>query len=121
VKICLAALVFNVAGNVALVPTFGFHAAAWMTLATEALVAALEIRLVAESVSLREISYGRILRTTVCALLLAGELVIAKELGAGLGVLVALACVSYPALLLALGGMSIDDIRVVLRRRQPAA
>ncbi len=121
VKICLAALVFNLAGNFALVPQFGFHAAAWMTLATEALVAALEIRLVTESVPLREIGYGRIMRTTVCALLLAAELAIAKEIGAGLGVLVALACVSYPALLLALGGMSIDDVLVVLRRRQPAA
>jgi O-antigen/teichoic acid export membrane protein len=120
VKICLGALVFNVAGNLALVPVFGFHAAAWMTLATEALVAGLEIKLVTESVSLHEISYGRILRTTVCAVLLAVELAIAKELGAGLAVLVALACVSYPALLLALGGISLDDVRQVLRRRSPA-
>src|SRR6185437_719797 len=68
VKICLAALVFNLAVNFALVPRFGFHAAAWMTLATEALVAALEIRLVLEAVPLREISYGKVMRTTVCAL-----------------------------------------------------
>jgi O-antigen/teichoic acid export membrane protein len=120
VKITLAALVFNVAGNLAFVPAFGFHAAAWMTLATEALVAALEIKLVTESVALSEIGYGRVLRTTASALLLAALLVIAKELGAGLAVLVVLACVSYPALLIALGGMSIDDIREVLGRRSPA-
>jgi O-antigen/teichoic acid export membrane protein len=116
VKICLAALVFNIVGNLALVPAFGFHAAAWMTLATEALVAGLEIKLVTESVALREISYGRVLRTTVCAVLLAVELAIAKQLGAGLAVLIGLACVSYPALLLGLGGMSVEDILTVLRR-----
>ena len=38
----------------------------------------------------------------------------------GLAVLVGLACVSYPALLLALGGMSLDDVRSVLRRSSPA-
>ena len=104
VKICLAALVFNVAGNLAFVPVFGFHAAAWMTLATEALVAGLEIKLVTESVSLGEITYGRILRTTVCAVLLAGELAIAKALGAGLGVLVGVACVNTRRSCSRLGG-----------------
>ncbi len=74
VRICMVALAFNLIGNFALVPEFGFQAAAWMTLATEALVAALEIRLVTESVPLRELSFGRLWRTTACALLLAGEL-----------------------------------------------
>src|SRR6185369_3984507 len=36
--IAIGALAFNVATNLALVPTYGFMAAAWLTLATEVLV-----------------------------------------------------------------------------------
>ena len=44
--IAVGALVFNVATNLALVPTYGFMAAAWLTLATEVLVMSLSMWIV---------------------------------------------------------------------------
>ena len=44
--IAIGALVFNVATNLALVPSYGFMAAAWLTLATEVLVMSLSMWIV---------------------------------------------------------------------------
>jgi O-antigen/teichoic acid export membrane protein len=120
VVIGLVALVVNVLGNLALVPEFGYMAAAWMTLATEAIVVLMATRIVMEALEVRRPKLGRVGRTAGCAILLAGELALAKALGAPLWALIALSCVSYPALLLALGAMTIEDILTVLRRRAPA-
>ncbi|MGO9489630.1 MAG: flippase [Solirubrobacteraceae bacterium] len=121
VVIGLVALAVNLVGNLALVPEFGYTAAAWMTLITEAVVVAMETKLVMDALQIRRPRLGRVGRTAVCALVLAAELAIAKALGAQLWTLVLLACISYPALLLGLGGMSLDDILLVMRRRAPAA
>jgi O-antigen/teichoic acid export membrane protein len=120
VWIGLIALAVNLIGNFALVPEFGYMAAAWMTLATEAIVVALETKLVIDALHVRRPNLTRVFRTAACALLLAAELAIAKALGAPLAALVALACISYPALLLGLGGLKVEDVAVVLRRRAPA-
>ena len=120
VRIGLIALAFNLVGNFALVPEFGFMAAAWMTLATEAVVVAMETKLVIEALQVRRPNLSRVWRTAACALVLAAELAIAKALGAPLWALVALSCLSYPALLLGLGAMTVEDISVVLHRRAPA-
>jgi O-antigen/teichoic acid export membrane protein len=120
VWIGLVALVVNLAGNFALVPLYSYKGAAWMTLLTEAVVVVMETKLVMDALGLRRLELGRVWRTAACALVLGGELVLAKALGAPLAALIALSCVSYPALLLGLGAMSIDDIRVVLRRSTPA-
>ncbi len=120
VVIGLVALVVNVAGNFALVPAFGYTAAAAMTLVTELVVVAMETKIVLDALGVRRPHLGRIWRTGACAVLLAGELAGARALGAPLAALVALSCVSYPALLLALGGISREDVLVVLKRRAPA-
>jgi O-antigen/teichoic acid export membrane protein len=120
VRIGLIALAFNLVGNFALVPEFGFMAAAWMTLATEAVVVAMETKLVIEALQVRRPNLSRVWRTAACALVLAAELAIAKALGAPLWALVALSCLSYPALLLGLGAMTVEDVSVVLHRRAPA-
>ena len=120
VVIGVVALLVNLVGNFALVPEFGYTAAAWMTFITEGVVVAMETKLVMDALQISRPNLSRILRTAVCALVLAGELVITKALGAPLWGLVLLACLSYPALLLALGGMSLDDVSVVLKRRVPA-
>jgi O-antigen/teichoic acid export membrane protein len=120
VIIGLVALVVNLAGNFAFVPAFGYTAAAVMTLVTEAVVVAMETKIVLDALGVRRPHLGRIWRTALAALLLAGELALAKAIGAPLGALVALSCVSYPALLLGLGGVSREDVLVVLRRRQAA-
>jgi O-antigen/teichoic acid export membrane protein len=121
VVIGVIALIVNLIGNFALVPEFGFKAAAWMTLVTEAVVVAMETKIVMDALGIRRPNISRILRTAVCALVLAGELAITKLLGAPLLALILLSCISYPALLLALGGMSTDDVLIVLKRREPVA
>jgi O-antigen/teichoic acid export membrane protein len=121
VVIGLVALVVNLVGNFALVPEFGYTAAAWMTLVTEAVVVAMETKIVMDALQIRRPNVSRVARTAVCALVLGGELAAAKALGAPLGALVLLSVISYPALLLGLGGMSVEDILTVLRRRAPVA
>jgi O-antigen/teichoic acid export membrane protein len=116
----LAALVVNIAGNLILVPKYGFMAAAWMTLVTEAVVFAFASRLVLKKLERPMPKLGRIGRTAGCALLLTGELYLARALGAPLAVLVAIACFSYPTLLFGFGAMSLDDVRLVLGRRREA-
>jgi O-antigen/teichoic acid export membrane protein len=121
VMIGLVALVVNLLGNFALVPKYGYTAAAWMTFVTEGVVVAMETKLVMDALQISRPNVSRILRTAVCALVLAGELAITKSLGAPLWALVLLSCLSYPALLLGLGGMTLDDVSVVLKRRVPVA
>jgi O-antigen/teichoic acid export membrane protein len=121
VVIGLVALVVNLIGNFALVPEFGYKAAAWMTLITEAVVVAMETKIVMDALGIRRPNVSRIARTAGCALVLAGELAITKSLGAPLWALILLSCLSYPALLLGLGGMSRNDILVVLKRGTPVA
>lgn len=116
----LAALVVNVAGNLILVPIFGFMGAAWMTLITEAVVFGFASRLVLKRLGRPIPKLGRIGRTGACGLLLTGELFLARALGAPLGVLVAISCVSYPTMLFGLGAMSLDDVRLVLGRERAA-
>ncbi len=115
-RISLLALVVNVAGNLALVPIYGFMAAAWMTLATEVVVFAASFALIKSHLALQLPKPGRMGRTLLAALLLAGELTVLKLLGAPLGALVATSCVSYPALLLGLGALRLDEVRMALRR-----
>jgi len=118
--ISLLALVFNVAGNLVLVPLDGFMGAAWMTLATEVLVCAGCLKAILAKLERPWPRPRRMLRTLLAALLLFGGLGGLKLLGAGLVVLVPAACLLYPPLLLGLGALERDDIRVVFRRATPA-
>ncbi|HLH14598.1 MAG TPA: polysaccharide biosynthesis C-terminal domain-containing protein, partial [Solirubrobacteraceae bacterium] len=114
--VSLAALVFNVAGNLVLVPAVGFMGAAWMTLLTEMLVCALSVRLILRALE-RPLPWSwRIFRTAMASLLLLSVLLAVKALGAPLLALVATACVAYPALLSGLRALELADVRVLLRR-----
>ena len=115
----LTALVVNVAGNLALIPLFGFIAAAWMTFGTEALVIALAATKVRRTLGLGFPALGRIGRTAAAAVLLGCALGTLRLAGAGLPVLIAGACVLYPALLFALRALDVADVRLVLRRSRP--
>jgi O-antigen/teichoic acid export membrane protein len=119
-RISLRALVFNLAGNLAFVPIFGFIAAAWMTLLTEVVVFWGSFTLIKKELGLPWPKAGRMGRTVIAALLLAAELTALKLLGAPLAVLAATSCISYPALLFALGALHVDDVRVVLGRERLA-
>jgi O-antigen/teichoic acid export membrane protein len=119
-RISLLALVVNVAGNLIFVPIFGFIAAAVMTLVTEVVVWCASFAVIKRELQLPMPKPGRMGRTVLAAVVLGGGLLALKLLGAPLVVLVAMAGVSYPALLFGLGAVSIDDVRLVLRR-EPAA
>jgi O-antigen/teichoic acid export membrane protein len=119
-KVSLLGLVFNVAGNLVAVPLGGFMGAAWMTLATELLVCGFCLAAILRKLERPWPRPRRMTRTALAAVLLFGALGALRLLGAGLVVLVPAACALYPALLLGLGALEMDDIRVVLRRAAPA-
>lgn len=109
------ALVFNIAINLVLIPRYGLMGAAWSTLATEALIAGLALRLVLKTMALRP-SLGRLGRIVAAAALQTAAVALADRAGVPLGGLVAVAAVVYPAALLGLGGVRLAEIRSVLRR-----
>jgi O-antigen/teichoic acid export membrane protein len=119
-RICLLALVVNLAGNLVLVPIDGFMGAAWMTLLTELVVCAASLRVILRTLELPFPRPGRVGRTVVAAAILAAGLAALKLAGAPLGVLAAVSCLCYPALLLGVRAVALSDLRVLLRRVAPA-
>jgi O-antigen/teichoic acid export membrane protein len=118
-RISLIALVVNVAGNLALVPSTGFMGAAWMTLATEVVVFGASLWLILKTLELGLPRLGRIGRTALAAGLLAVGLDGLRLADASLAVLVVAACLLYPALLFGLRALGADDVRVLVRRQAP--
>jgi O-antigen/teichoic acid export membrane protein len=119
-RISLLALVVNVIGNLIFVPLFGFMGAAWMTLATEAVVFAAAFTLVLRRLELPRPKLGRIGRTAIAAALMGLGLGLLRLAGVPLGGLALTACVAYPALLIALRALGAEDVRFLLRRGSPA-
>jgi O-antigen/teichoic acid export membrane protein len=114
--ISLVALVVNVAGNLVLVPRYGFIGAAAMTCATEAVVCCASLWLIVRELGVSLIPIERLIRTMLAAGLLAGGLEAIRLAHAPLSVLVLAACACYPPLLLGLRALSPDEVRLVLRR-----
>ena len=113
----VTALGVNVVGNLLLIPRYGFVAAAWMTLVTEAVVLALSARLVLREVSLRP-RLGRAVRGAVAAAAMAVAVVLVRHAtGLGLGVDVLTALVTYPLLLLALRAVDLAELRELVVTR----
>jgi O-antigen/teichoic acid export membrane protein len=109
-----AGLVLNVGLNVLLIPSYGFLAAAWVTLATELLFTGLVLVSVTRKLGHRPMlgRLGRIVAGTAAA---TGALALAQLVGVPLGVLVALALLAYPLALLGLGAVTVADIRELVR------
>jgi O-antigen/teichoic acid export membrane protein len=118
--ISLVALVVNVAGNLILVPMIGFMGAAWMTLATEIVVLGCTSHSILKKLELPLPRPGRLGRTVIAAVLLAGALGLTQLAGAPFAAIVVAACVYYPVLLFALRALDRDDVRVLLRREKLA-
>jgi O-antigen/teichoic acid export membrane protein len=116
-RISLIGLAVNLVGNFILVPIMGFMGAAWMTLFTEVAVFAASLVLIQRTFELRSLGLGRIARTVLAAVLLGAVLGALELAGASLAVLVAAACVCYPALLFGLRAVDLDDLRVLLKRK----
>ncbi len=115
-RISLIALVVNLVGNLILVPLVGFMGAAWMTLATEAVVFVMTSLLVRERLELSRPGLGRVGRTAAAAVILGLVLGVMRLAGAPLGALIAAACIGYPALLFALRALDPADLQMFLRR-----
>ena len=112
----LIALVFNVVLNLILIPPYGFVAAAWVTLATEVLVTALTLSAVLRRLELK-LRLRRMLLATVAAALMTGAVAGLEALGAPLGVLLAGAALSYPAAVLLVGAVRLEEVRQLLQLR----
>ena len=112
-----AALVVNVGLNLALVPVYGFLAAAWATLATELVVFPLALLLVARAIDLRP-ALGRLGRIAGAAAIMGGVVAALRAAGLPLGVLVAAAAASYPVLLLVLRGVDVRQLRALILDRE---
>jgi O-antigen/teichoic acid export membrane protein len=114
IRYATLALVVNVALNLALVPSSGFMAAAWITLGTEALVLTLAMRDVLGRIELTP-QLGRIARSAVAAAAMGAAVYGLREAGAPLGALVAAAVVLYPALALASGALHPRELAAIVR------
>jgi O-antigen/teichoic acid export membrane protein len=115
-RISLAALVVNLAGNLILVPLVGFMGAAWMTLVTEMVVFGASLRLILRTLEMPLPAPGRIGRTAVAAAVMGLALGAMRLAGAQLAPLILAACVLYPALLFGLGAFGREDLHVLRNR-----
>ncbi|HWJ51091.1 MAG TPA: flippase [Solirubrobacteraceae bacterium] len=118
-RISMIALVVNVIGNLVFVPIDGYMGAAWMTLATEAVVFAASLALILRTLEMPLPRPGKIGRTALAALVLAAGLEAMRLASAPLAALVLAACVCYPALLFGLRAVGADELGVLLRRGTP--
>jgi O-antigen/teichoic acid export membrane protein len=117
-KFALAALVFNVGLNMILIPRYGYVAAAWVTLATEALVFSLSARAALGEMRMRP-ALTRIARIAVAAAAVGLAAWAARALGAPFGVLVAVAAVGYLPALLVTRAMSVGELRSLSHGQVP--
>jgi O-antigen/teichoic acid export membrane protein len=109
-------LVVNLGLNLALVGRYGFEAAAWVALATEAAVNVPTAVMVVRRIGVRP-QGARLARATLAAALLAGGVAALREAGAPLGVLIAAAAVAYPALVLGFRGLDPGALRALVGKR----
>jgi O-antigen/teichoic acid export membrane protein len=115
VLIAIGALVFNVGTNLALVPSYGFMAAAWLTLATEVLVMSLSMWIVCSRMGVAPtgLSLGRITVAATATGLAAWGL---REAGLPTAAWVAAAGALYAALVIAFGSVKLEELRALARR-----
>ena len=113
--IAIGALAFNVATNLALVPTYGFMAAAWLTLATEIIVMSLSMWIVCGRMGIMPGGdhLGRIVVASAATWLGAWGL---NQAGAPTLVWVAAGGALYAVLVVALGAVRLEELRNLTRR-----
>jgi len=111
------ALIVNIVGNLILIPQIGYIGAAWMTVATEAVVYLAMLFLIGKVLPLPLPSLSTALRAASAALLLYGALeLVAQANGAAL-VLGAIAAVLYPLLVLGAGAVRPREVKSLLLRQ----
>ncbi len=115
VRYALLALVINVGLNLALVPAYGFMAAAWATLVTEVVVLLLTGRLVLRALDMRP-SIGRLPRIAAASTAMALMVWALREAGLPIAGLVVAAVLSYTLALLALRAVERREVMALLRK-----
>jgi O-antigen/teichoic acid export membrane protein len=113
------ALVFNLALNVLLVPSYGFLAAAWTTLATQVLVLVMGTAIVMRRIDVR-LDVRRVAGAITAAMAMASTVRGLDAVGAPFYALLAAAGIAYVAALVALRVVQRDDLRVLTRRAASA-
>ncbi len=116
VRYAAAGLVFNVVLNLLLIPSYGFMAAAWITLGTEALVAGLTLRMVLHGLGMKP-PVARFARIVGASALGTAVVAISAAAGAPLGLLAVVAAVAYPSVFVVLGALDPRAIRDLLSHR----
>jgi len=113
--IAVVALVFNVATNLALVPSYGFMAAAWLTLATEVLVLTMSMWILCRRMRIvpRGDRVCRIVISAAAAWLVSWGL---EQAGAHTIVWLAAGGLAYGVLVVVLGAVRRDELRALARR-----
>ena len=112
-------LAVNVPLNVALIPSYGIEAAAWITLATEVVVVSLSLLMVLRKIEMR-LSLRRVALALVAAAVAALAVWGLRQAGAGAIVLVLAMAALYPALLVLSRALDLDQLRRLLRSRSAA-
>jgi O-antigen/teichoic acid export membrane protein len=108
-------LAVNVALNLALIPSYGFLAAAWITLLTEVVVMSLTMRTVLAELQMTP-QLRRLARIAIAAAAMGLLAYAARALHTPLAGLVVVALLAYPAALFLLKALSTADIQAVLRK-----
>lgn len=108
-------LAINALLNIAFIPSFGFLAAAWITLATEVVVMTLGMRAVLGALAMRP-RFGRLLRILLAALIMGLTTWLARVAGAPLGGLVVVSAVGYLSCLLLLRVIKVGEVLALLRK-----
>jgi O-antigen/teichoic acid export membrane protein len=110
-----AGLIVNVILNLALIPSYGFLAAAWITLGTETLVMALTMATVLRETRNR-LAVGRMARAALAAAVMGGVVALLAEAGAGIVALAVAAGALYAATVLVVRAFEVSDLRALLKR-----
>jgi O-antigen/teichoic acid export membrane protein len=112
IRVALVALVLNVAANLALIPTYGFRACAWITLATEMLVIAAMTPAIFRTLEMRP-ALGRLARAAAVATVVAVGTALLDGAGVPVIPLLVLAAAAYVGGLFALRAVTVGDVRAL--------
>lgn len=109
-----AGLVLNVGLNLLLIPSYGFLAAAWVTLATELLFTGLVLFSVTRKLGHRP-TLGRLGRIVAGTTAATAVVALAQLVGVPFGGLAGLALLAYPLALLGVRAVAVADVRELIR------
>jgi O-antigen/teichoic acid export membrane protein len=119
IRYAVLGLVVNVGFNLLLIPSYGYLAAAWITLLTNLVVIFPALRAVLREIELR-LSPWRLLRITAAAAASGVLVAVLRHAGMPLAGLVATMIAAYALAVLALRAVDVREVREVLLSRRAA-